>query len=1201
MDFRSGYVRITDAQTITGAKTFSSSGSVTSGDPSLKVQSDTDSSVVLFTRKNGASTEKLGCLGVDFNRDPIYIKIDTFSVPGGGSAVSFTTRKLVATTGASSSVGTATTPVYINNGIVQPITSYSGTAAMAVCEQYGNNIAETYARDVSGSAPSADWNLENLSPEGESKLHALKGYLDEGENLIDTEGLEDVLNYARSNYDSSKFHKEGTPVISNGVVSGFSSTNYVTCNLNVPYSHSVDIVMEVNLEEINVNHWLFHSAFTDTGAGIWFMINSSNVFRVFVGSGAGTAWDIANQVTGSHVFTTGKVYLRAQFTGSAYIFSYSSDKVNWTADITISSTAVAPLNATYYLGYGGSSNNLRGSIDLKEFSIYTDGFLAFSGVKTGVDTFKENDYTEVGSPVITSNGIASNLSTDNYCKLTAPSFALTNSDSWTIETPTYFLPDVTTQRDSVFQFASSGTNTLGAMLSLRSTSSFAAFIQSSTTSSDVLRAAVDFPANTEYLQVKYEHEISGLYKIYYSINKGPWILGASVTDTTSAVELDSTILMGYKATGCLVDLNRCKITLNGSVVYQPCLLIPYSESKTGSRIVEQFYRDRIEDIYDQYGFANYYTLAETVKENYLVYGSPTISSSYVASGFSAGTNIVEGLVSLESTKSFTMQGSFTIGSTVPSGYSTIIGMSGTVSRICVKSDAILGALNGGSSTVSGTDITISANTTYDFIFEYNASTGTVQLKVKESSESAYTNGSTSSGTIGNFSYSQVFFGSASASGSSDVFGGSVDLNAFKVYIDGILSYEAVTSKNFTLPRGDIYGLMRQSGGASATEVISSYYPLGDSSRIITDGADNTDWNTFTAPGTYKIENLTFTSEKHSPLGELNYGMLYVMKLKNGADSTDERTVQMYFPNGSSGNTSGTRGGICVRAKNGSTWFDWKKVYSKEANDLEYVSLTSNQTITGTKSFSSDNALGKSLAVVSTNGSASAVIMDFKQGSTNLGSIGVDTTAAHNPVFYNAAGTYHWTLVRGAGDNSPVGGAYVPVYISSSGVATACTVLNNTEIGNLGFSGTTTGQRLITQNSMAFWNGAYSGTNSNLRYCNGEGNEIVGTTNSQTISGAKTFSNAITTTDGNVNFNTSLAAIRKGADSSAPIFIVNNSAGQTALANTVSGSQNILLRPNGVSSTTAQVDIRYDGGIGLDNNSAIMKYNSTTEAIEFSFA
>lgn len=62
-----------------------------------------------------------------------------------------------------------------------------------------------------------------------------------------------------------------------------------------------------------------------------------------------------------------------------------------------------------------------------------------------------------------------------------------------------------------------------------------------------------------------------------------------------------------------IDLNSIKIYVDGNLVYQPCLKIPYTQSKTGSKIVDKVHRDRVIDLYEQEGQAGYYTIDEENK------------------------------------------------------------------------------------------------------------------------------------------------------------------------------------------------------------------------------------------------------------------------------------------------------------------------------------------------------------------------------------------------------------------------------------------------------------------------------------------------------------------------------------------------------------------------------------------------------------
>lgn len=65
------------------------------------------------------------------------------------------------------------------------------------------------------------------------------------------------------------------------------------------------------------------------------------------------------------------------------------------------------------------------------------------------------------------------------------------------------------------------------------------------------------------------------------------------------------------------------------------------------------------------------------------------------------------------------------------------------------------------------------------------------------------------------------------------------------------------------------------------------------------------------------------------------------------------------------------------------------------------------------------------------------------------------------------------------------------------------IRNNTAAGALGWTSNSTDITLVTTNTIAYWNGAYARTSSNLKYsANGE---IVGLSTAQTVSATKTFS------------------------------------------------------------------------------------------------
>jgi hypothetical protein len=88
------------------------------------------------------------------------------------------------------------------------------------------------------------------------------------------------------------------------------------------------------------------------------------------------------------------------------------------------------------------------------------------------------------------------------------------------------------------------------------------------------------------------------------------VINAATTNTLLALNKGT-------RSGSIFDLNAFKIYVDGNLVYQPCLKIPYTLSKTGSKIVDSIYRDRVTDMYEQFGYAPYYTL-DTTNSNYTI-------------------------------------------------------------------------------------------------------------------------------------------------------------------------------------------------------------------------------------------------------------------------------------------------------------------------------------------------------------------------------------------------------------------------------------------------------------------------------------------------------------------------------------------------------------------------------------------------------
>ena len=472
----------------------------------------------------------------------------------------------------------------------------------------------------------ANKDLSNLSETGDKRLHALKSYKDEGELLTDAEGLADVTSYAHSTFDLSKFTVVGSPTItSNGIASGLGYSNYLTvASSGTPQTFEMIICFTTSSNWTN----------SDTETIIGSLDDSKFAKLIIIGGnlpnwqgGTGTLAfqfkDINgnNQVLGAPASTVlshnTKYWVKVQKNSANKIsMLLSTDGKNYT---TIAENSFSVGFQLYNFGIGngetyGYGNPFTGSLDLKQFSITVDGVPVFSGNKTGVDTIKPDDYTTVGSPTISDDGIASGFSGVNYIQ--AASFDRTKPFE-------IILPIKTPNDFSKINSLISGNNSslnCGFTIQINTDGKLRIFASTNGTSWNLAGGAI----GPTILAVDTNYYITfswtgTTYSLRKSTDKKNWTTEWGVASSNAlATSIDQLVNIGVgnnPSSGSTdgyagsIDLNAFKIYVDGSLVYQPCLKISYTFSKTGSKIVDSVYRDRVSDMYSQFGFSNYYTLS----------------------------------------------------------------------------------------------------------------------------------------------------------------------------------------------------------------------------------------------------------------------------------------------------------------------------------------------------------------------------------------------------------------------------------------------------------------------------------------------------------------------------------------------------------------------------------------------------------------
>ena len=248
-------------------------------------------------------------------------------------------------------------------------------------------------------------------------------------------------------------------------------------------------------------------------------------------------------------------------------------------------------------------------------------------------TFDKSKFTVVGSPTITDDGVASGLTTSSTIKPPAPyntTGFLNVTKSWDITIKIQYLSADIHCRGLLlhYQFpliGCIGINATKVGLWGKPTGGAEGDITIETLANLGI-------SDGDFVNVRVTFDVGTLtYTLYASKNDEPLSFRKSVVKTGN-LEVASTNQEvkfacydggGYRHDfeGSL-DLKKFSITVDGKEVFSGNktgidvineIEIPYTLSKTGSKIVDVAYRDRVIDLYEQEGKAGYYTIDEENK------------------------------------------------------------------------------------------------------------------------------------------------------------------------------------------------------------------------------------------------------------------------------------------------------------------------------------------------------------------------------------------------------------------------------------------------------------------------------------------------------------------------------------------------------------------------------------------------------------
>ena len=506
--------------------------------------------------------------------------------------------------------------------------------------QATDGIENSYNDSISGLNSAKNSAISNISSTSQVYINQAKYYAEQAQAIVDNRVSKDHLNqskglltgavstdndvlanvkyYAHSTYcghqasdasplDPKKFIKAGSPVITDetsftpGIASGFSNSNYLTLSENLS-GNILKIRIPFKSTSITTEQDLISSDYISA------KITSSSFVSLTVSDGVNSK-TVATSTTvllNNKDYIAELIYNKASYTSTINIFDSDGALVDTVSEANTDNIVIPNGAATIKIGYG--TNPLLGSVDLKRLEINTDGIPVFSGNKTGIDTIKSDNYTVVGTPVISADGIYQAAGGSNYIYKTG--LGLTSDTGFQLFAR--FCPkSYTGNNQDLFYFG----NFDGTRIYLTSTR--ISLLYQGYIGADSVWFNTSNLGDNEYVNL-YLKLKSGS-KCYFEVRKDNGTLLPKSSDfanpftaPTLPLKSHNTLYFGRydssKYNNAKIDLNAVKVCdYDGNLVYQPCLKIPYTKSKTGCKVVDSIYRNRVTDMYEQLGYANYYT------------------------------------------------------------------------------------------------------------------------------------------------------------------------------------------------------------------------------------------------------------------------------------------------------------------------------------------------------------------------------------------------------------------------------------------------------------------------------------------------------------------------------------------------------------------------------------------------------------------
>ena len=166
----------------------------------------------------------------------------------------------------------------------------------------------------------------------------------------------------------------GSPTITDGVVSGFTTNNYLKSN-DLTFPSDWEFVVDLDLSNFTTDTNYY--AFGCFGRSFLFAIKktsaSTYALHLYLSSN-NSSWNIADEISSIN-YNEGQIYIKVKFDTTKYVLSYSANNNSWTDVITkVSSTQIYQTSIYVTIGkWSGTTTAYPSSINLNNSYLVNNG------------------------------------------------------------------------------------------------------------------------------------------------------------------------------------------------------------------------------------------------------------------------------------------------------------------------------------------------------------------------------------------------------------------------------------------------------------------------------------------------------------------------------------------------------------------------------------------------------------------------------------------------------------------------------------------------------------------------------------------------------------------------------------------------------------------------------------------------------------